>query len=159
MHRDEAPALRGTWLGALLKVLNRPMQILLTSPFHRLVSEWFLLLRWVGPQSGKVRAIPISYVAESGELYATTGDGWWRSVSHASEIEVTFRGQTQAATVRPIDNGERAVAQLEWLFNRHPFFRRFAGIPTIAGNRADTDSVRRSVSAGRTLLRISLDDE
>ena len=89
MHRDEAPALRGTWLGTLLRYLNGPMRLVLGSPFHWPLSRWFMVLRWVGSRTGRAHAIPVSYVLEQGGVYATTGDGWWQNAMRAGDVSVT----------------------------------------------------------------------
>jgi hypothetical protein len=154
MHRDEAPALHGTPLGAALHYLNPVMRAVLASPLHPLLSRWFLLLRWVGPRTGQPHEIPVSYVREHGHLYATTGDKWWRSVVKAPAVSVTYRGSSHSANVIPIDEGGQSAAEHQLLFRRHPFFRRLAGIPTRGRGRPDPAAVRRSVDAGRTLLRI-----
>jgi hypothetical protein len=154
MHRDEAPALHGTALGNVLHLMNPVMRAVLASPLHPLLDRWFLLLRWIGPRTGEPHAIPVSYVSEHGHLYATTGDRWWRSVVKAPAVSVTFRGSSQSAHVVPVDEGGQSAAEHQLLFRRHPFFRLLAGIPTGGGGYPDPAAVRRSVDAGRTLLRI-----
>jgi hypothetical protein len=156
MHRDEAPALRGTWLGVLLRLLNRPMRLALGSPLHWPLSCWFVLISWVGPKTGKRHVIPVSYVVEDGDVYATTGDHWWRSAIDAAEVSVTLRGHKRRAQITPVEAGERSAVELERLFGRHKFFRRLAGIPAAADGRPDPVAVRRSVDAGRALLRIDV---
>ena len=153
MHRDEAPALHGTLLGAALHALNPVMRAILDSPLHPILSRWFLLLRWTGPRTGQTRAIPVSYVQEHGHVYATTGDKWWHNVVRAPSVEVLLRGAKQSASLVPIEDAGESAAEHQLLFRRHPFFRRLAGIPTHHGE-PDASAIQRSVEAGRTLLRI-----
>ena len=153
MHRDTAPQLQGTPLGAVLHALNPVMRAVLASPLHPVLDRWFLLLRWVGPRTGQPHAIPVSYVQEHGHIYATTGDGWWRNVVRAPSVDVTLRGSSQSAHLVPVEESGQSAAEHMLLFRRHPFFRRLAGIPTQNGE-PDPAAVRRSVDAGRTLLRI-----
>ena len=56
MHRDEAPALHGTFLGAALHYLNPIMRAILGSPLHPILDRWFLLLRWATRFSDDLRA-------------------------------------------------------------------------------------------------------
>jgi len=156
MHRDEAPAVQGTLLGSALHALNPVMRMVLATPLHPILDRWFLLLRWVGPRTGHLHSIPVSYVQEHGHVYATTGDSWWRNVVRASSVAVTLRGSSQAAQVVPIEDSAESEAEHQLLFRRHPFFRRLAGIPTRPGGTPDPQAVRRSVDAGRQLLRIDL---
>jgi hypothetical protein len=155
MHRDEAPALNGTTLGALLHHLNPVMRAVLDSPLHPILSRWFVLLRWVGPRTGQPRSIPVSYVSEHGHLYATTGDKWWHNLVQAPSVMVILRGSSRSASVVPIEESGESAAEHQLLFRRHPFFRRLAGIPASHGD-PDPAAVRRSVDAGRTLLRIDI---
>src|SRR6188474_1602262 len=109
MHRDETPALQGTWLGVLLRFLNWPMRLALGSPLHWPLSRWFLLVSWVGPKTGKRHAIPVSYVVEVGEVYATTGDHWWHTAVDAADVNVTLRGHKGPAQIIPVEAGERSA--------------------------------------------------
>jgi hypothetical protein len=156
MGRADAPALRGSWLGGLLRLWNPVMRRLLASPLHRLLSRWFAVLSWAGPRTGRAHSIPVSYVSEGGHAYATTGDGWWRNAARARDVAITLRGRRLPARVIPVTDAAASVREHARLFRDHPFFRRLAGIPASPTGVPDDDAIRRSVAAGRTLLRIEL---
>ncbi|MBA3689675.1 MAG: hypothetical protein H0W81_12760 [Chloroflexi bacterium] len=78
MSRVSAPALRGTLLGALLRLWNPLMRRLLDSPVHWPLSRWFAVLAWSGRRTGRRYSTPVSYVREGTTAYVTTGDRWWR---------------------------------------------------------------------------------
>jgi hypothetical protein len=156
MSRVEAPGVRGTWLGRLLHLLNPVMRVLLASPLLGLVSRWFLLLRWKGPKTGRLHAIPVSYVEEGDHAFATTGDSWWHNVVGGRKVDVVVRGEEQPAQVVRLPNRELSASTHERLFRLHPFFRRLAGIPALRSGRPSRAAVRKSIEAGRTLLRIDL---
>lgn len=154
MGRADTPALRGSWLGRLLRLLNPFMRRLLASPLHWPLSRWFLLLSWAGPRTGKVHTIPISYATDDGHVFATTGDDWWRTVARAPDVAIRLRGQWLPATVVPVTDPDRSAEEHERLFRRRSFFRRFAGIPTTPTGAPDDAAIRRAITAGRMLLRI-----
>jgi hypothetical protein len=129
------------------------MRRLLASPLHAPWSRWFLLLSWAGPRTGRVHTIPVSYVPDEGHAFATTGDGWWRTLARARDVAIRLRGRRLAATVVPVTDPGRSAEEHARLFRQHPFFRRLAGIPA-SGGVPDEEAIRRSVAAGRTLLRI-----
>jgi deazaflavin-dependent oxidoreductase (nitroreductase family) len=155
---QRAHTLRGTRLGAVVRTLNPLVRALLASPLHWPLSRWFLLLSWIGPQTGRPHATPVSYVLDDGNVYATTGDSWWHNVVRAPEVTVRIRGRAHHARVVPIENADRSVAEHERLFERHPFFRRLARMPAGKGGHPDRQTIRGSVEAGRTLLVIDIVD-
>lgn len=154
MGRADKPALRGSWLGRLLRVWNPFMRRLLASPLHWPWSRFFVLLSWAGPRTGKVHSIPVSYVTEEGKVFATTGDSWWRTVARAHDVRFRFRGQWLPGTVVAVTDPDRSAEDHARLFRQHPLFRRLAGIPTTSTGAPDDAAIRRSIAAGRTLLRI-----
>jgi hypothetical protein len=128
--------------------------MLLASPFHWPLSRWFLLLSWIGPETGKPHSTPVSYVLDSGRAYLTTGDTWWHSVVRAPDVTVRIRGRRRPAHLVVIENPDQSIAEHERLFERHPFFRRLARIPAGPNGHPDRQAIRGSVEAGRTLLLI-----
>lgn len=156
MHRDEHPALRGTWLGRLLRLWNPFMVRLLASPVHWPWSRWFLLLSWAGHRTGRVHTTPVSYVTDGQRIYATTGDSWWHNAVRSPAIEVRLRGRRLSARLVAVTDADESAREHARLFAEHPFFRRLAGIPARSGVPDDA-AVRRSIAAGRTLLRLDLE--
>ena len=154
MGRVERPALRGTWLGSLLRRLGPLMRVLLSSPLHHVVSRWFLLLSWTGPQTGKLHAIPLSYVAEGARVFATTGDEWWKSAVRSDNVTVRLRGQPVPIELVPVADPDESLREHVRLFREHRWFRLFAGVPAVAGGEPDAAATRQAIDAGRTLLRI-----
>lgn len=153
MSRIDSPALKGTWLGTLLRVVNPVVKILLASPLHWPLSKWFLLLSWTGSKSGKEFRTPVSYVEDDGIVYVTTGDRWPRFVIGNSSFRVRRRGIWAAARAVPIDDPELSLRQHLEIFERHRWFRFLAGIPKKDGH-TDERAVERAIAAGRRLIRI-----
>src|SRR6185436_13917250 len=80
MNRVSRPALRGSFLGSLLRVWNPVMRGILESPIHWPLSRWFAVLTWTGRKSGRRYSTPIAYVREGTTVWVTTGDRWWRNL-------------------------------------------------------------------------------
>ena len=156
-NRVSSPALRGTWIGTILRLLNPLMLRLLGSPLHWPWSRFFILLSWTGRRTGETRTTPVSYIADGDTLYVTTGDRWWRYLPDTGEVRVRLRGRWRAGRAEVITEPTACVAAHERIFRGHPWFRILSGIPRAArGRGADHDAVARSVESGRTLVRIDL---
>jgi len=153
VNRVESPALRGTWLGGLLRFLNPFVRWLLASRLHWPLSQWFLLISWTGAQTGRVRSTPVSYVRDEGRIYVTTGDSWPRFAVGNPTFRVRYRGAWSSADAVLISDPEQSRRQHKWIFDQHNWFRVLAGVPKLRGH-TDVDAVARAIAAGRKLIRI-----
>ena len=93
MSRVDSPALRGSWLGALLRFLNPVVRLILASPLHWPLSRWFLLVSWTGAKTGQTHTTPVSYVRDGGALFVTTGDRWTRFAVGNPTFRVRYSGR------------------------------------------------------------------
>jgi hypothetical protein len=157
MNRVRRPALRGTWLGTLLRLLGPLVMAILRSPVHWLLSRWLCLFRWTNPGTGKQRTLPLSYIREDRLAYLTTGDRWSRQLGEEADVTIRLRGRWQTGRVAVLADREEAATALGRLFRDHPWFRILSGIPAAPrGAGADADALRKAISAGRVLIRVSL---
>lgn len=153
MSRVDAPALKGTWLGTLLRFLNPVVKVLLASPLHWPWSRWFLLLEWTGSKSGNKFRTPVSYVDDDGTVYVSTGDRWPRFVIGNPSFRVRRRGRWTDARADPIDDPGQSLRMHMQILERHGWFRVLTGIPKKDGH-TDQHAVERAIAAGRRLIRI-----
>ncbi len=154
MSRVDSPALKGTWLGTLLRFLNPMVKLLLASPLHWPLSRWFLLLSWTGSKSGKEFRTPVSYVDDDGIVYVSTGDRWPRFVIGNPSFRVRRRGRLEGRQSRPDRRFPSSrCASTCGSCERHGWFRVLAGIPKKDGH-TDEEAVERAIAAGRRLIRI-----
>jgi hypothetical protein len=153
VSRVDSPALKGTWLGTLLRFLNPVVKLLLASPLHWPLSRWFLLLSWTGSKSGKEFRTPVSYVDDEGTVWVTTGDRWPRFVISNPSFRVRRRGRWSDAKAVPIDDPAQSLREHVKIFERHGWFRFLAGVPKRDGH-TDEQAVERAIAAGRRLIRI-----
>lgn len=156
MSRVTRPALRGSPLGTLLRLLNPVVTFLLSSPLHWPLSHWFVILAWTGRRSGKRYSTPVSHVREGELIWVTTGDRWWRNLGDGAPVRVRVGGRWRDGTAAPVSGEGQSRAVHERLFRQHPWFRWLSGIPGDAGGGAHPASLARALAAGRVLVRIEL---
>lgn len=156
LDRVKRPALRGSWLGFVLRLLGPIMRIVLGSPLHWPLSRWWLLLRWRGPKTGRMHTIPVSYLREGQLLYVTTGDRWWRRLGESSEVRVRLSGRWRDVRASPVEDRAESLAEHERLFREHAWFRWLAGVPRARRGGPRRGALRRAIEAGRTLVRLEL---
>jgi deazaflavin-dependent oxidoreductase (nitroreductase family) len=154
VSRAAQPALRGTFLGAMLRIWNPAMRALLGSPLHWLLSRWFAVLAWTGRKSGRRYSTPVSYVRDGKTLYLTTGDRWWRNLIGGAPVAIRIAGRWRRATATALPESESRTGHAR-LFRKHPWFRRLAGVPGRDGG-ADPAALDRVLEAGRVLVRIDV---
>jgi hypothetical protein len=155
--RVTSPKLRGTWLGTLLRLINPVLKWLLASPFHPLLSRFFMLLGWTGRKTGRGYTTPVSYVREGDRVFVSTGDRWWRNLVDGGPVRLLIAGRSWTGTATPLTDREECIAVHASLFRERPFFRRLAGLPAAPGGGAYPTDVARAVDAGRMLVRVELD--
>src|SRR5262245_817341 len=98
MSRVDTPALKGSWLGKLLVLLNPIVKLLLSLPvLHWPLSHWFLLLNWTGAKTGQPRSTPVSYIHDVEGTWVTTGDRWPQFVAGNPSFRVRMRGHWHEA--------------------------------------------------------------
>ena len=153
MGRVERPALKGSWLGAALVFLNPIVKILLRTPLHWSLSRWFLIIAWTGQKTGRERSTPVSYVADEGGIWVTTGDRWPDYACGNPTFRVRRQGRWQPARALLITDLDLSRREHERIFGQHTWFRILAGIPN-RGAHPDPAAIARAISAGRRLVRI-----
>jgi deazaflavin-dependent oxidoreductase (nitroreductase family) len=154
MGDSGSPALRGTWVGTILRFWNPVMKRLLRSPFHRPWSRWFLLISWTGRKSGKPYSTPVSYAAEDGGFLVTTGDRWWKNLVGGGTVDLWVRGRRRRATAAPILDEESSLAGHRRIFRGRPLFSLLARLPLGAGGMPTDEAIREALRQGRVLVRI-----
>jgi deazaflavin-dependent oxidoreductase (nitroreductase family) len=158
MNRVSRPALRGSLLGNVLRLLNPIVKFLLNSPIHWPLSHWFAILSWTGRKTGKRYSTPVSHIREGEVVWITTGDRWWRNLGDRGPVTIRVRGQWREAVAAPITDPAESQTGHERLFRAHPWFRWLSGIPESSAGGADPVELGRALQAGRVLVRIELGD-
>lgn len=130
------------------------MKWLLRSPLHWPWSRWFAVIEWTGRKSGQTYRTPVSYTRHGHEVLITTGDKWSRNLEADSSVRLWLRGRAHTATAVVIEDDDECVALHQRMFAVRPIFARLAGITNGPGQEAE---LRRSMQAGRKLVRATVD--
>ena len=156
MSRVTNPALRGSFLGAVLGALNPIIRILLDSPLHWPLSRWFAILAWTGRRSGRPYSTPVSYVREGSTAWITTGDKWWRNLVGGAPVRMRIGGHWYSAQGVAVTDQALSRTEHHRLFREHAWFRWLSGIPAGSGGEPGPGAIERALEAGRTLVRVDL---
>ncbi len=153
MSRVDTPALKGSWIGKVLVLLNPIVKTLLATPLHWPWSRWFLLLAWKGVKTRKPRSTPVSYVRDDTGTFVTTGDKWPAFVIDNPTLRVRLRGKWQPATAVIVTDPQESRREHGRIFSEHGWFRWLAGIPKRDG-KPDDAAVAKAIASGRKLVRL-----
>jgi hypothetical protein len=156
LGRVEKPALKGSWLGSALLILNPIVKFLLASPLHWPLSRWFLLIEWTGQKTGRAHSTPVSCVRDETGIWVTTGDRWRTFVIGNPSFRVRAGGRWHPARAEIITDPYLSRREHERILSEHGWFRVLAGIPARDG-RVDVEALTKAIAAGRTLVKIELD--
>lgn len=94
------------------KIVNPPVEALLSTPAHRLVSPSLCILRYEGRRSGKRYSLVVQY-AQPDDATVVVWPGqpdtktWWRNFLDPMPAALQLRGQTRSASGRIITEGEQ----------------------------------------------------
>jgi deazaflavin-dependent oxidoreductase (nitroreductase family) len=88
------------FLRRLINAQSPFMKWLLSSPFHGLVSRWYMLITVTGRKSGKQYCIPVQYAPEQDDLYVIANETymWWRNLQESTNVTVHLRGIDREGT-------------------------------------------------------------
>jgi hypothetical protein len=154
MRGGSSVALRGSWIGALLRFWNPVMKRLLRSPLHWPWSRWFLVVSWTGRRTGRRYATPVSYAPVGDVLLVTTGDRWWRNLAGGGPVTIWLRGRRRQATATPVLDEDASVAGHRALFAGRPLFRLLARLPRPDRGMSPDEAIRETIRNGRVLVRL-----
>ena len=154
MNRVSRPALRGSFLGTLLRLWNPVMRGILESPIHWPLSRWFAILAWTGRKSGRRYSTPIAYLPKARRM------GPRRPL--VAEPRRRCPGPNQVAgrwhdaRGSPVTDLADSTVTHARLFREHAWFRWLSGIPGDKAGGADPESLDKALRLGRVLVRIDL---
>ncbi|WP_411968305.1 hypothetical protein [Haloferax sp. YSSS75] len=119
---------------------NPFLRWLLTSPFHRLASRWFVLVSYVGPKSGRRYTFPVAYARDGMDLVVVTpkaDSNWWKNFRSPTTCRLWYRGARRAA-VGDVAEDESARQLLSTYTSTLPFAARSLGISADSANDGAT---------------------
>ncbi len=145
----------GTLFGRASDVVVRKV---LRSRLHGLLSRRLLIITVTGRKTGRRYSNPVGYAQHDGALLVGSVAGWRRNLRPGELVAVRLRGADVRAEAEVITDEERAAEFYRVILPRNPVHARYAGIhiaPDGQPNRAD---LRRPLSAGAAVIRLTLRD-
>jgi F420H(2)-dependent quinone reductase len=137
-------------------VLNPLIRTVLRSRLHWLLGRWLVLLTWTSQKSGRQRTTPLSYVRDGSVVYLTTAERWTADLVGGVPVRVRLDGRWYDGHAGVVSDRNESMKLFDRLFQKHPWFRVLAGIPKArSGEGADPGALKRTLEAGRVLIRVS----
>ncbi|GHO51109.1 nitroreductase family deazaflavin-dependent oxidoreductase [Ktedonospora formicarum] len=94
----------------LTKALNVILSSILRSPFHRKLSQRFILLSFKGRRSGKRYTIVVGYQREDEVLEVISPRNWWRNLQgENTHVSVLLQGRWYDGVVEAFHGDETVV--------------------------------------------------
>jgi hypothetical protein len=89
--------------------MNRLVEAVLRSRFHRVLSGHLILLSYTGRRSGRKVSLPVGYEAREPDHLTITvgrpsGKVWWRNLRAAAPVSVVLRGSHRSGVARSREN-------------------------------------------------------
>lgn len=75
------------------KIVNPLIKLVLRSPFHRLLSDNFIVLTFQGRKSGRMFSTPVGYTLHGDVLLVFTFSNWWKNLQANPDVAVRLQGQ------------------------------------------------------------------
>lgn len=141
---------------------NPLVRLILSSPFHGLLSQSLVLLSYRGRKSGKRYNLPVDYAQSGDTVWILPGSPqqktWWRNLRGGAPVEILFRGERRKgqATLLEGKRDAAAIAQgLALYFNRFPASSRLHAIHRSPEGTFDPAELNRAAQ-DLVLVRVQL---
>lgn len=104
------------------KILNPIIKSILKSPFHSLISDHSLVIRYMGSESGKEHSFPAYYqqVGNSLQVLAEKSEDWWRSLKNGANVKVLVKGSELRGWAEAIQDPPSVRDNFSQLLNAIP---------------------------------------
>jgi hypothetical protein len=137
-------------------MINRVPAAILSSPFHRILSDKRLLLSFTGRRSGRRYATPVNYLQQGRSLLISTDSAWWRNFEGGAPVDVRLRGRQLRGHAVAVSDHDQVAEGLTALIRDHPPYGRWANVRVGADRTPDVGDVAAEVGRGRVLVRVQL---
>lgn len=139
------------------KLSNKPVEWLLRSPLHRLVSGSLLLITVYGRKTGMSYTTPLNYIRAGDDLLILSRPErtWWRNLRGGAKVQIRLRGKAWTAHGDVIDDATERRSTLLDLARRHPRYTRYLNVPlSESGELVDAEKLDQA-ARGRVLIQLT----
>jgi len=148
---------------AFHKVSNPLVRLLLSSPFHSMLSGHLILITYTGKRSGKKHSLPVQYAKSGDELIVVAGyhqhKRWWRNLLQQSTIDVRYRGSWFEAVAKAYVGDVEAIAPVfpDYL-RRYPMSARYRGLKMDPSGKIEDQRKMEDAVKNVVMVRIRILD-
>ncbi|MFQ5613734.1 MAG: nitroreductase/quinone reductase family protein [Anaerolineae bacterium] len=137
-------------------IVNSLVRWILRSPFHGIISRNIMLLTVTGRKSGRLYAIPVSYVRQGDMVLCTTQGNWWKNLRDRAEVTVRLQGRDMPGFAKAIYADREAIARgIEAMLTHIPGDARYYQVRLDADKRPRPEDVARAAER-RVLIQVQL---
>ena len=150
---DEVPARRTSRrLEFPFKYLNPIMRRVLESPLHRGPDARLMVLRYQGRRTGRLIALPVSYVSVGNSLLVPGGGSWKHNFDGGREATLVLKGRHVPVVGSLITDPGEVESALITMQRANPAVRRFVGVGFEDGRPIQAD-LARALTNGFAVVR------
>lgn len=141
---------------ALTKGINVILSAILRSPFHRVLSQKFLLLSFKGRKSGKKYTIFVGYLHDGDVIEVISPRNWWRNLREENTlVSVLLQGKRYSGSAEAFHGDEIVVAGYLRAMQHSPSLIRMYHVEVDETGQPKPESVRQATRT-TSLVRIRL---
>lgn len=133
------------------------MVVIHTPLLHRLVSNFWASIEFIGRKTGKVYRTPIAYHQEGNRVYITVVSRWWLNLKGGSQVRMLLRLRAFVGNSYPIDDPAEAARRLRQILDDVPKLAYPGDIRIVNGEASDQE-LDRAIAAGRRVIEIQLQE-
>jgi deazaflavin-dependent oxidoreductase (nitroreductase family) len=141
----------------VMKMVNRPMRLVLALPFRTPLSSKLMLVSHVGRRTGRHYRQPVSYVRDGDVLLTPGGGRWTRNLRDGEPVELRLAGRRRRGRPELVHDPAEVERLLRHMFEANPRLARF--VPFVGNDGTiDTAALANAVQHGFCIVRWHLDE-
>jgi hypothetical protein len=141
----------------VMRMVNRPMRLVLSLPFRTPLSSRLMLVSHVGRQTGRTYRQPVSYVRDGDVLLTPGGGRWTRNLRDGEPVELRLGGQRRTGRPDLVRDRDEVGSLLGRMLHANPGLARFVPFIGPDGTIDDT-ALANAVHRGFCVVRWHLED-
>lgn len=126
-----------------------PLMIwLIRSPFHRLLSKSFMVLKFQGRMSGKTYQVPVNYTHQGETLvtFSLRERTWWRNLRGGAPVVVRLEGKDVSATSRVLEADAEVSEALAAYLRQAPQMAKYFQVNLATSGLPKDEDIRRTAA-------------
>lgn len=140
----------------MMRLVNRPMRLLLSAPFPTPLSRRLMLVTHVGRRTGRIYHQPVSYVRDGDTLLTPGGGRWTRNLREGEPVELRIAGRRRGGRPEFVADSVEVEQLLSKMLAANPRLANF--IPFIGRDGTiDPAALANALGHGFRIVRWHVD--